>query len=164
MAVKTLIRVTSPPSVISEREPLLSSILLQLVHQRSESEIASPHLPPPPSDIIDSEPASAPEGPFLTEQVVMILTLIDALPYINLEFLEEWLDITAASISHVTDDALKQVCRERFWEILSGGEMDGDRAALCVTWWTTKGGRRFVMEGMPEDDPFVMSGGLGKER
>lgn len=91
----------------------------------------------------------------------MVLTLIDALPYLYLDILEEWLHIAAVSINTIDDEGLKQVCRERFWEVLSGGEMDVDRAAVCVTWWTTKGGRQQVLEGVKEADNFVMSGGLG---
>lgn len=87
----------------------------------------------------------------------MVLTLIDALPYLSLDLLEEWLDIAAGSINdHITDEdgALRQVCRERFWEVLSSGEMSNDRAALCVAWWTTRGGREAVMEGGGRGDDF----------
>lgn len=139
---------------------MLSSILLQTIHQRLGA--ASSHPLPRTSHTLESE-ASSPGGPLLTEQAVMVLTLIDALPYLSIGFLEEWLYIAAASINHVADEGLKQVCRERFWEILSGGEMDSDHAALCVTWWTTKGGRRTVMGDTNEAGSFVMSGGLGEQ-
>lgn len=160
MAVKTLIQVTSSPSVISEQEPILSSVLLEVIHQRLEA--ASSHPLPSAADTLESATTS-PGGPILTEQAVMVLTLIDALPYLSLDFLEEWLHIAAASINHIADEGLKQVCRARFWEILSGGEMDSDRAALCVTWWTTKGGRRAVVDGTSQADNSVLSGAIEEQ-
>lgn len=160
MAVKTLVRVTSSPSVISEQEPLLSSVLLQVVHQRLEAATSDPL--PNEADTLESAPASS-GAPPLTEQAVMVLTLIDALPHLGLDFLEEWLHIAAASIHHVADDGLKQVCRNRFWEILTNGEMDNDRAALCVAWWTTKGGRGAVMDGTNQADNSIGGGALGEQ-
>lgn len=181
MAIKTLIRVTSPPSVISEQDPILSSTILQLVLQRLETTATSHPLPLPlpltlplpstaPGTLEESAAATpsspTPGVPLLTEQAALILTLIDSLPYLTLTFLEEWLNITASSIHNfVADEAMKQVCKERFWEILSNGEMDmdgGERAALCVTWWTTKGGRETVVEGTNQvvDDKISMSGAV----
>jgi hypothetical protein len=138
---------------------MLSSILIQIIHQRLEAASSDPL--PRKSDTLESETAS-PGGALLSEQAVMVLTLIDALPYLYLDVLEEWLDIAAVSISTIGDEGLRQVCRERFWEILSGGEIDVDRAAACVTWWTTKGGRQRVLEGSSEANTLVRSGGSGQ--
>ena len=127
MAIKTLVRVTSSPSVISEQEPMLSSIILQLILQRLESASSHPlplPLPNPtvePSEPVNPSSPSLGSPPFhLTEQAVLVLTLIDALPYLRLDLLEEWLNIAAASIkTHIADndegERLKQICRERFW-------------------------------------------------
>jgi hypothetical protein len=93
----------------------------------------------------------------------MVLTLIDTLPYLNPDILEEWLYRAAISVNSIGDEGLKQVCRERFWEVLSGGEMDVDRAALSVAWWTTKGGRDIVVDGTDEADKFLMRGGLREQ-
>lgn len=63
---------------------------------------------------------------------------------------------------------MRTICVERFWEILSNGEMDVERAHCCVTWWSTKGGRELVLFGSEpgamtasEDDAPYMSGAIG---
>lgn len=69
---------------------------------------------------------------------------------------------------------MRKVCQERFWDALSSGEMDVERANFCVTWWSTRGGREMVLFGDEGDGadaggkeggvsvqiPY-MSGGLG---
>lgn len=54
-----------------------------------------------------------------------------------------------------------QVCRQRLWEVLSDGEMDVDHSAICVAWWSTRGGKEMVLSehGGGDEGPF-MSGGL----
>lgn len=66
---------------------------------------------------------------------------------------------------------------ERFWDSLSSGEMDVERAYFCVTWWSTRGGRELVLfgeeprnqqerqngEGRDEEQQALMSGGLGSD-
>jgi hypothetical protein len=42
---------------------------------------------------------------------------------------------------------MRTTCVERFWEALSGGEMDMERAYFCVLWWSTRGGRELVIYG-----------------
>ena len=74
--------------------------------------------------------------------------------------LESWLPVVARSLTVIQSERMLQACRERFWEILSGGEMDVERAAICVAWWTTAGGRDLVLFGRePAMDP-MMSGSL----
>ena len=56
-------------------------------------------------------------------------------------------------------------CRERFWAVLSGGEMDVGRAEVCVAWWTTGGGQEMVVHGskiepMAEGEGHWTSGAL----
>jgi hypothetical protein len=54
--------------------------------------------------------------------------------------LEEWLDLIAELIATGESEV-----RERFWEVLSSGQMDVERAGVCVVWWGTRGGRERVL-------------------
>ena len=157
MAVRTLIRITSPPSLISETEPLLPATLLELVRFRLQS--ASPNLLPHPMSL--DKDYGAPEHPALSEQTVLVLTLIDSLPFLHIDQLEDWLPLTAETLNTIQDATQLQICRKRFWDVLSNGEMDVNRSALCVTWWGTRGGREMVLRGkeQQQEGPF-MSGGL----
>ena len=157
MAVRSLIRITSPPSQISETEPLLPATLLELVRFRLQS--ASPDLLPQPVGTNEGEGAM--EHPALTEQTVLVLTLIDALPFLYVDQLEDWLPLTAEALNTIQDATQRQICRRRFWEVLSNGDMDVNRSALCVAWWGTRGGREIVLHGreQQQEGPF-MSGGL----
>ena len=159
MAIKTLIRITSPPSLISQTQPVLSSILLELVLHRVRS--ASPErldktsLSTPTTGNAAAEPA-------LSEQSVYIMSMIDALPLLPVDALEEWLPIVADTLKEVPDENMLHHCRQRFWEILSNGEMDVSQAARCVDWWSTKGGREKVLYGEAEGKGPFMSGALGE--
>ena len=163
MAVKTLIRISSPPSLISERQPLLPSTILELVRCRLET--ASSALiqqntnRPAPSDPEENS-ASVEQRP-LSEQSVLVLTLIDALPVMPIDQLEEWLPMVAESVGIIKNADQLHTCRQRFWDVLSNGEMDVDRAALSVAWWGTRGGRDMVLLGRNNQakGPF-MSGAL----
>lgn len=138
---------------------MLASTLLELVRMRAESASTGP-LPPP----LASELEHSKKGEFyLSEQAVMVLTLIDSLPFLNLLILEEWLLLTAETLNLITDEAIKNICRQRFWEVLSSGEMDVNRAAICVSWWSTNGGRGMVLNGIEKTDAHSMSGGLGEQ-
>lgn len=65
---------------------------------------------------------------------------------------------------------MRRTCIERFWEVLSNGEMDVERANFCVIWWSSRGGRELLLFGedhqnglieqQQEEDEVVMSGGL----
>ena len=59
---------------------------------------------------------------------------------------------------------MRDICVDRFWDVLSSGEMDVDRAHYCVTWWSTKGGRELVLFGGEQQEPegAYMSGALGE--
>ena len=163
MAVKTLIRISSPPFPVSEVQPLLPSIILELIRFRLEK--ASPALihqnagAPNPDIAAVNPPISM--HPTLSEQSVLELTLIDALPFLPVDQLEDWLPIVANSLSMITEAKQLQICRHRFWDVLSNGEMDVDRAALCVAWWGTRGGKEMVLFGRDHqaEGPF-MSGAL----
>jgi hypothetical protein len=152
IAFKTVIRITAPPSSLSESEPLLQSILLDIVRDRAVK--ASPSLLP--------EARTDSEGPPLSEQVVLVMAIIDSLCFLDLPVLEEWLPLTAELVAQITDSSMQQHCQARFWESLSSGEMDVERAALAVAWWTSRGGREMVLYGdePPNEDEFTMSGAL----
>ena len=156
MAVRTLIRITSPPSLISEIEPLLPATLLELVRFRLQS--ASPN--PLPIPLSSNKDYGILEHPALSEQTVLVLTLIDSLPFLHVDQLEDWLPLTAETVDTIQDAAQLQICRKKFWDILSNGEMDVNRSALCVTWWGTRGGREMVLLSRDQQEGPFMSGGL----
>lgn len=157
MAVKTLIRTTVPPSLISESQPLLPSILLELVLQRIENASAEPLRTSPVPNSNSSETAP------LSEQSVLVLTLIDALPLLPIVNLNEWLSVTAGALRTVREPDMLSACQKRFWEVLSNGEMDVDCASLSVAWWGTRGGKKIVMyEDKLYEKGAFMSGGLGE--
>ena len=148
--------ITTPPSPISELQPLLPSTLLELIHQRLQN--ASPeHLR---QLILPGVPTSeTPQQPVLSEQSVLVLALIDALPFLPVIDLEDWLPIVARSLKILqSDDAMLQACRQRFWEVLSSGELDVERAEVCVAWWNTGGGRDSVFFGNKPTSAPVISG------
>jgi hypothetical protein len=152
LAFKTLMRVTSPPSPLSATQPDLPGSLMELVLHRAISAPTSP-LAVPNTQTEDS--------PALSEQAVLVLTFLEALPYLHLDLLEESLPIAADLINSVQDPAMRKVCQGRLWEILSNGEMDPERSQMCVAWWNTRGGKDdvFFGRGKAIDGPY-MSGAL----
>ena len=94
---------------------------------------------------------------------MLVLTLIDSLPFLPVHILEEWLPLTAETLNLIQDQNMLPMCRQRFWEILSSGDMDVERAEVCVTWWCTRGGREMVLYSKGKEiQELVMSGGLGE--
>lgn len=159
LAFKTLVRITLTPSSVSISDHLLPIVLLEMVHKRALQASTEP-LPQP------FDPKLPPDGvssPTVSEQTVLVLSLIDSLCYLSPPLLKEWLPLTAGIIQRIPDQEMKYVCQDRFWEAMSSGEMDVERAALCVAWWTTEGGReRTLLErDPPEERQYMMSGGLG---
>ena len=154
MAVKTLVRITSPPAPIAHSQPMLPSTILELVRHRLENASSFP-LPK------TKQQQNAVQEEFASEQSVLILTLIDALPFLPLDQLEDWLPLVAESLNFISDPLQLHSCRQRFWQTLSNGEMDVGRASLCLNWWGSRGGRDAVMNGASANDegPF-MSGAL----
>jgi hypothetical protein len=88
------------------------------------------------------------------------MALLDALPHLPIATLEEWLPLAADLLNRIGNTRMKLTCRNRFWEVLSSGEMDVERAATCVAWWSTRGGRELVLSGPLPEKPDVMSGAL----
>lgn len=174
LAFKTLLRVTAPPSPLSSAQPDLPATLCELVHHRALSAPSTPlptaSMPAPGPDNIERIPTGEPP---MSEQAVLVLTLLDALPILPVPLLEEWLPLCADLTNHIQDMDLKNMVRKRFWEVLVGGEMDPERSTLAVTWWSTRGGREKVMFGedgsgngeLPLEeaegqDKYMMSGAL----
>lgn len=90
---------------------------------------------------------AASQQPVLSEQAALVMTLLDALPYVQLDLMEEWLPLAAELVNMVPYSELSDIVRDRFWEVMSNGEMDLERSAVCLAWWTTRGGREVVLGG-----------------
>lgn len=157
-AFKALMQITTPPSPLSAFHPMLSETLLELLHHRA---LHAPTAPLPPSLAIKSEADAEVQQsqPPLSEQAVLLITLLDALPHLPLNILQEWLPLAADLLNTIENAAMREHCKARFWEVLESGEMDVERSAVCVGWWSTKGGREKVLYGHEERGPF-MSGAL----
>ncbi|KAI9791103.1 MAG: hypothetical protein M1816_004334 [Peltula sp. TS41687] len=150
LAFKTLIRLSSPPSPLSIAHPDKASTLLEILRHR----VLTPSSPPPPSTIASTSPSPAiptspaPNEDALPPRATLVLTIIDSLPYISPLILEEWLYLTAELMHHALEDEyVLGVCTDRFWNVLSGREMDVERAQMGVAWWAGKGGREMVLFG-----------------
>ncbi|KAL9603307.1 MAG: hypothetical protein Q9179_002246 [Wetmoreana sp. 5 TL-2023] len=155
VAIKQLVRIASPPSLISEQRPFLASALLEILRLRLQTASTQPI----GSSITSEEPGDNADS--MSEQAVLLLALIDSLPFLQLDVLEDWLWNVAKSIHLVRDLAMRHACKQRFWEVLSNGEMDFGRAAYCATWWSTRGGGQMMLYGKDIDnfEP-LMSGAL----
>ncbi|KXJ94756.1 peroxisomal membrane protein Pex17 [Microdochium bolleyi] len=154
LAFKTVMQIASPPFPISASHPELSEALLEMLRFRAlEGGAATTPLPPLASEATtpaapDSDTTQTPDAPPpQSEQSTLILSMIDALPYLPLPIVEEWLHRAGEAMNLVEDSTLREVCRRRFWDVLVSGEMDVERAAVGVTWWGTKGGRELVLFG-----------------
>lgn len=129
LAFKTLLRLTSPPTALAASQPMLSATLLELLHERAN--IASP-IPLPPNSTDNASQADPPVP--LSEQAVLTLTIIDTLPQLPLDLLDEWLPLAADLVNRIEDSAMREYCKEHFWHMLVGGEMDPDRSGVCHAW------------------------------
>ena len=160
LAFKTLLRLTSPPAALAASEPMLSATLLELLHERANQSSTLP-LPPNPTD-----GTSQTESPVdLSEQAVLTLTIIDTLTHLPLDLLDDWLPLAADLVNQIEDAAMRQYCKEHFWHILVGGEMDPNRSGVCHAWWSTRGGREMLLFGREtaSEDIAHMSGALPDE-
>jgi hypothetical protein len=159
LAFKTLMRVTAPPSTLSASRPDLPAILLELVHFRA---LNAPTQPLPPDETTLALQGSDAPPPPLSEQAVLLLTLIDALPFLPIDLLKEWLPLCADLLNRIEDDTMREAAKERFWQVLVSGEMDHERSSCAVAWWGTKGGREAVLYGRESgiSDDKMMSGAL----
>ena len=153
LAVKSVMRLAAPPSAIAVAMPLMQAIVLDLLRARIEA--ASEEILPPSPDV----PVEASEP--VSEKAVLLLSIIDCLSFLPTPLLEEWLPMTADLLHKIQNSSQRQRCQHRFWNTLSNGEMDVERAATCVAWWTSRGGREHVMFGeQPEEQDYAISGAL----
>ena len=153
LAFKTLLRVLAPPSALTALHPDLPATLLELLRHRAA------HASPAPLDMARYGPAGGAAPPPLSEQAVLVLTLVDALPFLPLRLLGEWLGLAAALVAGVADARMREACAARFWDVLVAGEMDPERAQGAVVWWACEGGREALLFGPDQ----VMSGALARE-
>lgn len=157
LAFKTLLKLVSPPAPLSLTEPMMPATLLELLHERAR------HAATTPIPIHPGSPEAAIESPVpLSEQAVITLTVLDGLSQIPLDLLDEWLPIAADMIHNVEDARMRQHCKEHFWQVLTGGELDPERSRVCHAWWSTGGGKECVLYG--REGVALMSGGLPDER
>ncbi|KAK3191039.1 hypothetical protein K4F52_002989 [Lecanicillium sp. MT-2017a] len=160
VAFKTVIQMVSPPFPIAAMEPTLSETLLEML--LSYTAAASIEPLPPPSDAV-SQAASEESGEeLMSAQSALVLALIDALPFLPLPLVEEWLGVAAQTMNQIADPRLRRPAKDRFWGILVNGEMDVERSAVGVAWWGTKGGRELVLYGGAVEPP-MMSGAIVSE-
>ena len=141
LAVKTLIRISSPPFRTAVTEPDLANSILEEVRYRALVGSSTDPLPALLLQNEDTEPVP------MSEQSALMLAMIDSLPYLTLLKLEEWLPLIAAALSNIKDSTLRETCQQRMWEVLSGGEMDVPRAECSLWWWNSMGGKHAVLHG-----------------
>ena len=162
-AFQTLMQILSPPFPISATHPLLAEALLEMVRMRASTANTAP-LPQSPDDTAKPLPdiVAAP----MSEQSALVLTMIDALPFLTLTILEEWMTVAAEAVWVIADGRMREVAKQRFWDVLVSGEMDVERAAIGVAWWGTKGGGELVLHGRlrPSLNPPLMSGAIPREQ
>lgn len=160
LAFKTLLRLASPPATLAATEPMLSATLLELLFDRARHASTYPIFPLP-----QDENAEAQAPAQLSEQAVVALIVIDTLPELPLDLLEETLPIAAQMANGIENGNTREYCKEQFWQSLVGGEMDPDRSELCHAWWSTRGGRDLLLFGERAEarDDLKMSGALPDE-
>ncbi|KAK1076061.1 hypothetical protein LTR33_009279 [Friedmanniomyces endolithicus] len=162
LAFKTLLGLATPPSELAANQPMLPTVLLELLHDRAYTASSAVIPLDPPSTGSQSSPDVARE---LSEQAVLVLTVIDTLPQLPLELLDEWLPLAAGMLNRVADASIRERCKEHFWNVLMDGEMNSHRSQCCAAWWSTGGGRDMVLFGHEgrEEEMHEMSGALPPE-
>ncbi|KAF4553399.1 Hypothetical protein D9617_7g031260 [Elsinoe fawcettii] len=156
LAFKNLVKVVSPPNAVARQEPMLAAILLDLVYERA---VHAPSVPLPPLATQANQPQD--DGPQLSEKAVLVLTLLDSLPFIEIGLLEEWLPLLPTLLHGIQDERTREDCTKHLWEIIMGGGMDSERSQVCVGWWTTGGGMESVLYGGQHSQPqYAMAGAL----
>ncbi|KAH9898932.1 hypothetical protein F4778DRAFT_741621 [Xylariomycetidae sp. FL2044] len=166
LAFRAVVRMAGPPHPLSASHPDLAETLLEMLRFRSEEASTIPILPHSSTSLLTSTPApgSHPnvtadvdnrgdgrrqgqqqqQEPVLSEQATLVLALIDALPYLPLPVVEDWLARAADAANRIRDPGMRETARRRLWDVLASGEMDVERAAVGVSWWGTGGGREMV--------------------
>ncbi|KAI1102955.1 peroxin 8 [Jackrogersella minutella] len=170
LAFRTVMQITSPPYPISATDPELSETLLEMLRFRAAAAPTQALLPLSEHPNAPSAPgvaAAEKKDPPVSEQTALVLALMDSLPYLPLQAVEEWLTRAAESMNAIADPAMRELARRRLWDVLVSGEMDVERGAVGVAWWGTNGGREMVLFGQPSaaagSGEFMMSGALVPE-
>ncbi|SPO01134.1 related to peroxisomal membrane protein PEX17 [Cephalotrichum gorgonifer] len=161
VAFRTVTQIVSPPFPVSATNPDLAETLLEMLRFRAAG--ASPE--PLPAALYDAAGGEGEnEDVQLSEQSALLLALVDALPFLHISLLEEWLPVAAEAVGLIADPQLRLPVRKRLWDVLGSGEMDVERSSFAVTWWYSRGGKELVLgaaaglAGQP-----VMSGALVEE-
>ena len=97
------------------------------------------------------------DGVHLSEQAALVLALIDALPYLSFDQLQDWLPRIAQAINSIENRAMRGCCIEHLWAVMTEGEMDVERSRICTVWWGTMGGRESVLFGKEKEKEAEMS-------
>ena len=156
LALRSVTRIAKPPSALSKLQPLLPMIVMEMLAARTT--VASETILPP------STAESIKLNEAVSEKSVVNMALIDCLPDLALPLLSDWLTRTAVTINQINDPLQRQACRQRFWEVLSSGEMDQEHSVACVFWWNSRGGRELLLDNeYKEEDIYSMSGALPSE-
>lgn len=154
LAIKSLMQVSAPYTPVANAMPQLQEIVLDIIRHRVPQ--ASEML------IMPSDPALIESTAHNSEKSVLVMSMIENLSFLAAQLLPEWLVIATEQIHKVKDPIQREECQKRFWDVLSNGDMDVERAAVCVAWWTSRGGRELALYGA-EDQTFQMSGALKEE-
>ncbi|KAH8894992.1 hypothetical protein GQ53DRAFT_744408 [Thozetella sp. PMI_491] len=151
LAFKTLIKVLSRPNAMLQSHFSLCETVMELAHQRVLLAAEAP-LAPLPGDNAEL---------VLSEKATLILAMTDALPFLAESF-EDWLTTTAIALNSIQDPTMRNVAKERFCGLATGGEWDPWQVPVFLAWWTSKGGVQAVLYGsgpLMAPEP-LMSGAL----
>ena len=145
MAIKTIIFATSSSSAFQDNRDLSPSTVLEIVKWQFDH---------PSAFDLQLLPQASKDGfihPVMTPHSIYLLSIIDSLPVLPTQDLAKWLPIIAESFGHLPDPAQMRLCVERLWEVLSNGDMDMNRTAFCVSWWTSFQGRQSFSTAIEEE-------------
>ncbi|RKF55073.1 Peroxisomal membrane protein PEX17 [Erysiphe neolycopersici] len=159
VAFKALIQICTPPNPLGTSQPLMAEALIEVLHHRA---LNSPTTPISSREL-ESHTNDQKLKVLLSEQSVLLLAILDALPYICPGILEFWLQRAADLLNMVPDKEMRDYCKRQFWEILENGQMDVDRSLICISWWGSKGGRNKVLFNKSVEAGPFMSGGLSSK-
>ncbi|KAI0180166.1 peroxin 8 [Hypoxylon sp. FL1284] len=157
LAFRAVVQIATPPYPLAAAHPDLAETLLEMVRFRALDPAAGTAPLPPPAGTASSQQG---QQPVVSEQTALVLALLDALPYLAPQALDEWLARASDAVHAVRDPAMRDVARARLWDVLAGAEMDVDRAARAVAWWGGAAAGRNMVPRDDSDSSFLMSGAL----
>ena len=112
LAFRILVQVSSPPSALSAHRPDFPAVLLELLRHRAlhrppsspDSSKTRPSTASPAEPAAATTPSSLSTPDVFSPKTLFILTIIDSLPFIAMDLLEEWLPITATLVRSLIED------------------------------------------------------------